>query len=107
MPSAWSKRSQQTRHQTSMDSAQLLNTSVPDASLDPRLFTFTWSDAFGPVADAVRRHYDEHSSETFTVVLPRSGEIVTVQWFSPPSIQWTKPVVASLTGELEEVLAHE
>lgn len=101
-PGSWTQRSLQARGQTT---SGMRNTYRPDPALDPRLFTFVWAE--GPVADAARRHYDDHFADTFTVKLPRTAEVVTVQWFSPPSIKWTTPTAASLVGELEEVLAHE
>ena len=82
-------------------------THTPDAALNQRVFVFTWREESGAVADVLRRHFDDHSRSTFTCKLPRTGEVVHVRWLSPPSIQWRSSVAASVTGELEEALAHE
>lgn len=105
MPSHVAVRSRQVRRRSS--SGNMLFGSVPDAALAPRVFTFTWERAHGPVADVVRRHFGDHGRATFTAKLPRTAEVVHVRWLSPPSIQWASAVAASMTGELEEVLAHE
>lgn len=104
MPSSVAVRCAQVRRQST--AGDLLFTHLPDASLSPRQFTFSWA-RHGAVADAIRRHYEDHCLSTFTVTLPRTGEVVHVRWFGPPSIGWNSAVAASVTGEFEEVLAHE
>lgn len=108
MPSSWQLQSNQVRRQSQAQAGgQIILTEQEDASLDPRLFLFSWEVVNGAVADAINRHYEDHSAETFEVILPRTGETVVVQWSSGPQIQWSSPVAASLTGEFEEALAHE
>lgn len=82
-------------------------TNRPDPALAPRRITFNWQNARGEVADAIRRHYKDHVHATFTLTMPRTGEAVVARWLSPPSIQWNSAVSASVTGEFEELLAHE
>lgn len=81
---------------------------VPDPTLNPRSFRATWRSVSGSVADAIRRHYDEHVDEVFQITIPRTGEVVRVMWRSHPQIQWASGQFASsVNGELEEVLAYD
>lgn len=104
-PSAAATTTRQVRRQTA--AGDLLLTRVPDSQLAPRLFTFLYRDAYGATGDAVRRHYLEHPFETFNVTIPRTGESVFVRYASAPSIAWSSAAAASITVELEEMLAHE
>lgn len=105
VPSDLAVRCRQVRRQS--NEGNLVFTGVPDPALAPRLFTFIWRGVHGAIADVLRRHYQDHATETFEAVLPRTAEVVHVRWLSPPSINWSNAVAASVTGELEEVLAHE
>lgn len=79
----------------------------PDPTLNPRLLLATWDMTRGEVADAIRRHYDEHTHAVFTMRLP-SGELVKVQWFAPPEIQWaSEAAAATVRATFEEVTAYE
>lgn len=104
-PSAVETMVRQVRRQTA--AGDLLMTRTPDSQLSPRSFAFVYRDAYGATGDAVRRHYLEHPFETFTVNLPRTGESVFVRYASAPSIAWSSTAAASITVELEEMLAHE
>jgi hypothetical protein len=104
-PSAVAVQMLQVRRQT--PAGNLLMTRVPDTQLAPRRFTLSWREAYGAVGDAIRRHYREHPFETFTFKLPRTGEVVFVRWAAAPSISWTSAASASITAELDEMLAHE
>jgi hypothetical protein len=80
----------------------------PDPTLHPRRFLLTWSQPNGTVGDWARRHYDEHPHEVFVFTVPRTGELVHAMWAAPPHIQWASATtVASITAEVEEVLAFE
>lgn len=79
---------------------------LPDPDLQPRTFVYTWRDCRAEVAGAIRRHHREHVHATFPIKIPRTGEVVQVQWSAPPSIQWRTAVAASATAEFEEALAY-
>lgn len=89
------------------NAGNFLFTRQPDTALRGRVFLFIYDAAPAAVADAIRRHYREHFAKTFTVKLPRTGEVVRVRHLSSPSIQWHSAAAASATVELEEALAHE
>lgn len=81
---------------------------IPDPDLNPRNLGVSWRSVSGSVADAIRRHYDEHVDEVFQITIPRTGEVVRVMWRSPPQIQWaSEQFASSVAGELEEVLAYD
>lgn len=105
-PSTFSVRGGPVRNGSTF--GKLSMSATPDAAIAPRIFTFDWSDRHGAVADAVRRHYREHFAEAFTIRVPRTNEIVTVGWLSPPRVTWkNETVAAGVTGEFEELPAHE
>ena len=80
----------------------------PDPTLHPRRFALTWSRPNGAVADAIRRHYQDHPHEVFTFVVPRTLEVVRALWSQPPNIQWaSETTAAAITAEVEEVLAYQ
>lgn len=81
---------------------------LPDPAINPRLFRASWRNVTGSVADAIRRHYDEHLDEVFLITIPRTAEVVNVMWRGQPNIQWSSGQFASdVAGELEEVLAYD
>lgn len=86
---------------------ETLQIHAPDAAVKPRVWVLTWENSYGAVGDAVRRHYRENPFGTWMFTVPKTAEVVTVYWLTPPSISWASAVSASMTGELEEALAHE
>jgi hypothetical protein len=79
-----------------------------DAALKPRSWQLDWAVVNGAVADVVLRHYDDHRLETWTFKVPRTAELVTVRWLSRPAVNWrTSQVAESISGQIEETLAHE
>lgn len=105
LPSSIALRSGQARRQST---GQMLFTNRPDPALNPRRWLVSWGpNAHGAGIDVIRRHYDDHAAAVFTLTLPRTAEVVSVRWLTPPQIQWNNAVSASVTGEVEEALAHE
>lgn len=86
---------------------ETLQSRRPDPEVKPRVFVLGWDNCYGAVGDAVRRHYRENPFGTWMFTVPKTAEVVTVYWLTPPSISWASAVSASMTGELEEALAHE
>lgn len=76
-----------------------------DDELNPKIWLLTWQFASRAQVDAIWQHYDQHSIGSFKWKPPVIKTLRTFQWFSPPSIQWTTPVSASVTGEIEQLLA--
>lgn len=85
----------------------LLFSSTPDAQLVPIVIDLAYVNAPGPVLDALRRHYREHGRETFLFTIPRTSEVVSVRYLTPPAFQWGSAVAGSATVELEVQLAHQ
>lgn len=80
----------------------------PDGTLHPRRFVLTWELPNGAAGDWVRRHHDDYPHDVFEFQLPRTGETVFAVWAGPPNIQWaSSTTAATITAEVEEVLAHE
>lgn len=88
-------------------SGQFVFSGRPNAALSPRVWILSWIRSPAPVIDAARRHWKDHTNGSFTLRLPITGELVTVGYLSPLSIQWHSAVSASATVEVEEALAHE
>jgi hypothetical protein len=78
----------------------------PDEQNLPRRWLLSWREAPGAVADALRRHYRLYHAATFEFTIPRTGEVVTVQYAAAPQIRWSSAAFASATAEIEEPLAH-
>jgi hypothetical protein len=80
----------------------------PDPTLHPGRARVLWQGCSGAIGDAIRRHYDEHPNAVWSWTVPRTGEVVRALWAAPPNIQWASATtVASITAEVEIVLAHE
>jgi hypothetical protein len=77
-----------------------------DAQQVERTLFWTYRDVSAQTADAIRRHYREHATEEFLVVLPRTGEEVVVMYETPPTVTWTSAASASVAMELKVMLAH-
>lgn len=105
-PHAVSFRDETVRHVSS--AGQLPFGHTPDPDVNPRLLSLTWANLNGAAAEAIRRHYDEHPHAVFAITLPRSGEVVRIQFEGPPLIQWANNAFASrVTVEVSEALAFE
>jgi hypothetical protein len=90
------------------DQGAVLLSARPDPAIKPRSWQLDWATTNGAVADVVLRHYDDHRTETWTFKVPRTAELVTVRWLSRPVVRWhTSQVAESISGEIEETLAHE
>jgi hypothetical protein len=76
-----------------------------DDELKPMLWLLTWQFATPEQVDAIWQHYDQHFHGTFKWLPPQGDGLRTFQWITAPSVQWTTPRSASVTGEIEQVLA--
>lgn len=79
----------------------------PDSEVRPRVVTLGWHNCRREVVDAIWSHYRSHCAETFWLDDPRTADALVVRWLGPPTIRWTSPVSASVTGDVEVALAHE
>ena len=94
------------RVQTATEGSMFM-TSTADPALLPTRLTLFWDNVRPQVVDAIWQHFSEHCHATFSITEPRTAEVLLVRWLSPPSISWSTPVAASVTGDLEVALAYE
>lgn len=81
-------------------------THEPDPEIQPTSYTLHYDRALAPVADAVRRHYDEHAHEDFDWTPPGAANPERVMHASPPTISWQSPAQADCQVYLETVPAY-
>lgn len=81
----------------------------PDPSVLPTVILLTWQNVRHEVAAAILEHYETFAATTFGLAipdLPDGGEFpIHVRWLTPPGIKTQTPTTASVTGEVETVLA--
>ncbi|MFN3242068.1 MAG: hypothetical protein ACE37K_11195 [Planctomycetota bacterium] len=88
------------------DSGPLVFGQTVDAELCARELLLTWSDKRREVADAIWRHYLEHGVGAFDWTPPGESQAIKVRWLTPPQFSYSSPTTASVSGELEVLLAH-
>tara|TARA_R110000796_G_scaffold229663_2_gene347056 strand:+ start:1254 stop:1628 length:375 start_codon:yes stop_codon:yes gene_type:complete len=88
-------------------------TSQPDPENLTRIWLLSWQLVNPDVVKAIWSHYEQHGLGTFQWKVPLTGSPAEYstdrhfRWATPPNVQWSSPRSASVTGELEEVLAYK
>lgn len=69
----------------------------------------TWQNVRPEVVDAIMAHYDAYGVGTWLWSQPALEDVpadgLHVRWLSEPNVNTSTPISASVTGELEHVLA--
>lgn len=77
----------------------------PDTELQPRLWSLQWTNVRHEVVEAIWQHFEAFTCGTFLWTPPGGDKLLTMQWRSAPSVEWQSAVTASVTADLEELLA--
>jgi hypothetical protein len=83
----------------------------PDSDVLVDVILLTWQNVSHAAAAAIFEHYEEFAAGTFNIHWPNLPEVAEVplhvRWLTPPVINTQTPTTASVTGEVETVLAFQ
>lgn len=86
-------------------SGSILRTRAVDPANRLRRWNLTYEAANGAVADAIRKHFQQHGLADFAWTPPGASSPVRVMHREPPSIDWDSSTTATVRVYLEELLA--
>lgn len=104
-PSSYSRRHDATFVESTRGEFPLRHGRTLDDELVQVAYSLAWVDKPRGVAEAIWQHYVTHGIGAFDWTIP-NGATIKVRWASPPQFTHTSPTTASVTGELEQLLAY-